>query len=348
MLQKKSNIQAQPLLASNLSSTGSRSVDNNTKADARTNLTVSHDDVIDEAAAADDENEKHDASLQEMLAKVKLENVFKSPGLWLLLGFLLFLFCLIGMRPTVGSVGREGWRRQEDAKNPSPKRSPASSVSSNLSPFMTMEGGRTPPPEQLCPGLVVPHGSECLLAVPCLARSLLSSLNVASRLDVQTLDGKSVIQADVIMPHSAKANQRPLVALWTAAVPGHHEQTPCLAYCQTSPDYPSRHVVSIFDSRRQLFGQIAKEPGVPCYALTSAADNIQLLFEGDFQNHAVSVTSNQPMMNNQKSRQLVAETSASVDSLHFRGSYYQLRVVSSIDVGLMLCAFFAIDFMEMS
>merc|ERR1719316_2047921 len=66
----------------------------------------------------------------------------------------------------------------------------------------------------LCPGLVVPHGNECILAVPFLPLTHSPGRDMAP-LNVQDLDGKSVIQADVVMPHSARATdpQRPIVVL---------------------------------------------------------------------------------------------------------------------------------------
>lgn len=196
--------------------------------------------------------------------------------------------------------------------------------------------------KHLCPGLVVPRGNECILAVPISASAAISSDMVT--LDVQDLDGKSVIQADVVMPQSARATdpQRALVVLRAGSAPRNSDmQAPVLAYCKASHDIGSRKIVYIYDGRDELFAQISQEFSPRCgvrYALTSSRIGLQLFFEGDILHHAVNVTNDQ--------LQVVSETSDAVMPFNPGGHYYKLRVASNIDVGLILCALFSMDFLE--
>lgn len=195
----------------------------------------------------------------------------------------------------------------------------------------------------LCPGLVVPHGNECILAVPSVGSS--SSTEIAS-LNVQDLDGKSVIQAEVVNPRAARGSaamaQRPIVVLRAGSAPASSgsQQQPLLAYCKAAQDLGSRKSVYIYDARDELFAQMVKDPGHHRYVLTSGRISLQLFFNGDLQKHSVEVT------NDQQAR--VADTQQAVMSFNPSGFYYKLRVVSNVDVGLMLCALFAIDCMELS
>jgi hypothetical protein len=199
--------------------------------------------------------------------------------------------------------------------------------------------------KHLCPGLVVPHGNECILAVPTLPISGSPGLDVAA-LNVQDLDGKSVIQADVVLPNSARASvamtQRPLVVLRAGSAPRNPGQPtqPLLAYCKASHEMGSRKSVYIYDARDELFAQIVKDPSNSRYVLTSGRVSLRLFFEGEILSHTVAVTNDQ--------HQLVAETTPSAMAFNPSGSFYKLRVVSNIDVGLILCALFAIDCMELS
>lgn len=276
----------------------------------------------------------------------RLETAKSHPGIFLVLLALLAFICACVFFPAGSKKDQDsaGLRSPGPASPtqpspyspprtstlPGPSTSPSLQTINNGSiAMMTSSGSR-----HLSPGLVVPQGSECILAVPSLEASLSSGGTSSSRLDVQTLDGKAVIQADIVTPNSPNAGQRPLVALWTA-----HTGAPCLAYCQASPDFRSYRAVSIYDTNRELFATITKA-GSPRYLLTLAHDGLKFEFEGDHLGHAVSVKNSQG--------KVVAESTPTVSAVSFRGTHYQLRVVSNIDVGLMLCAVFAIDFMEMA
>lgn len=220
-----------------------------------------------------------------------------------------------------------------------------------------MYQGRSPPASQqglplaaaakhLCPGLVVPHGNECILAVP-VVDSASSSREVAS-LNVQDLDGKSVIQAEVVNTRAANSRgavamaQRPLVVLRAGSGPGAGQSQPLLAYCKVAHDAGSRRSVYIYDARDELFAQMMKDPSSRRYILTSGRVTLKLHFEGDLQGHSITVTQVDGGAGHR-----VADTTPSVMAFNPTGHYYKLRVVSNVDVGLMLCALFTIDCLEM-
>jgi len=188
----------------------------------------------------------------------------------------------------------------------------------------------------LCPSLVVPLGKECILVVPALPPMGRNTAAVV----VQDLDGKSVMQAEVAM---GTMTQRPLVILRAGAPPRMvgGQQQPLLAYCKAGAESGAQKGVLIYNVRDELLAQIAKDPGnSDRYVLQSGHSSMQLFFEGDLQRHAVTVTNGQGAM--------VAETMPAVMAFNPTGVYYKLRVVSNVDVGLMLCALLAIDCLEIS
>jgi len=195
--------------------------------------------------------------------------------------------------------------------------------------------------KHLCPGLVVPHGNECILAVPVMPSASLS--RDMATLNVQDLEGKPVIQADVVMPLSARASdpQRALVVLRAGSAPRVSNQmaAPLLAYCKASHDIGSRRIVYIYDGRDELFAQLSKETSNR-YVLSRSADAVLLFLDGDIIHHAVTVTNEQSLV--------VSESSSTVMSFNPGGSYYKLRVAANVDVGLILCALFSMDFLERS
>lgn len=221
-------------------------------------------------------------------------------------------------------------------------------VPSPRPPFRAEDGlGSVIVDKHLCPGLVVPHGNECILAVPVLPVHSAVPRETAC-LNVQDLEGKSVIQAEVALPPSARGGYpgkaRPLVSLRAGPVtprPGAPQQPqPVLAYCKAAPDQGDRKRVYIYDNRDELFAQITKDSSMNCYVLSSGRTGLAISFEGDPLRHTVNVTNDQ--------RQLLAETTPWTAAFDAAGTYYKLRVVSNVDVGLMICALFSIDCMELS
>lgn len=186
----------------------------------------------------------------------------------------------------------------------------------------------------LCPGLVVPNGNECMLAVPLMPMASSTSQDMAI-LNVQDLEGKPVIQAEVVVPHSGRAHdtQRPLAKLRGCV------GAPLLAYCMAGHGSGSRQIAYLYNGRNELFAEMSKV-NTNWYVLKRTTDGAQLFFEGDIVNHAVTVTNEQSLV--------VSETSSSLMSFNPGGSYYKLRVAAKVDVGLILCALFSMNFLERS
>jgi hypothetical protein len=197
----------------------------------------------------------------------------------------------------------------------------------------------------LCPGLVVPHGNECILAVPALASASRAGLpdgtSIAS-LNVQDLDGKSVIQAEVALPRAGASEAVRHIVLRAGTAPRSHGQQapPLLAYCKAGPGGGARKSVSIYDQHDALFATISKDPSFGRFVLTSNRSSLRLQFDGDMRMHMMEVKSEQ--------NQVLADMKPADMPFNPSGVYYKLRVVSNVDVGLILCCLFAMESMELS
>jgi len=191
--------------------------------------------------------------------------------------------------------------------------------------------------KHLCPGLVVPHGNECILAVPAVP---LQPQRDLVEMSVRDLDGKCVIQAEVVPQAGPGITQRPVVVLRAGSVPrvGTHQVQPLLAYCKASHEVGVRKSVYIYDARDELFANIAKDPSHFRYTLSSGRSGLNIFVHGDFLRHSIQVTTDQG--------QLMAEALPASLPFEGTGNYYKLKVVSNVDVGLILATLFAIDHLE--
>jgi len=225
--------------------------------------------------------------------------------------------------PRPSSIEPGGVRGDTSVPRSSLKRD-ASSSSNNQVRFADGGGaGRSSSPGMnlLCRGLVVPPGSECVLAVPALANIGIPP-QTAGILPVRDMAGKAIVNLEVCRPDGS---QRPLCALKPASL-----STEPLAYCTLAAD--QRVIVN--NGRHEAFGVLQKTGA--SYTLTSDRMGIRLVLEGSFAQHAVRVTNSQ---------QLVADTQ--ITSVNFdNGHYYQLRASAQSDVGLLLCALVSIDVLE--
>mmetsp|Transcript_8525 Transcript_8525/g.18167 ORF Transcript_8525/g.18167 Transcript_8525/m.18167 type:complete len:645 (-) Transcript_8525:127-2061(-) len=206
-------------------------------------------------------------------------------------------------------------------------------------------------PRHLCPGLVVPRGNECVVAVP-VRPSAGFEPGGANSFNVRELSGAAVIQVEMSpTTWDAPRAEGHVIVLLRAA----HGSKPLIAYCKTGPESGGRRSVYVYDSKDELFAHITKvmtlaqmrsqsqrsSPDLssrPCYVLTSGRVGLQLLFDGNFREHAVNVTNEQ--------RRMLADTEPSSMKFDPAGSYYRLRVIENVDVGLVLCALLSIDEME--
>jgi len=196
-----------------------------------------------------------------------------------------------------------------------------------------------PMTRHLCAGLLVPSGNECVLAVPTLATSGVPRQGSIA-LNVRDLNGKPVIQVDVQAPSWSGFGQPPIAVLRAASVVGSDggSYAPLLAYCKAYREGEGAKSVYIYDGRDEVFAHIAKDPFRNCYVLTSGCVGLQLVIDGDFRHHTMSIV-------NEEQEEL-ADTELIDINFGTSHKYYKLRVSSNVDVGLMLCGLLAIDAME--
>merc|ERR1712039_1069740 len=100
-----------------------------------------------------------------------------------------------------------------------------------------------------------------------------------------------------------------------------------LAYCKAGRESSSRKSVYVYDAYDEFFAHIMRDPFKPCYVFTSGRIGYQLFFDGNFDEHGVSITNEQ--------REQLADTEPCEMAFDPSGQYYKLRVVSEVDVGIM-------------
>lgn len=241
--------------------------------------------------------------------------------------------------------------------------------SKSLAPGATQV--RSPPPSQrslppgpggmpkttkgLCPGLIVPDNSECVLAICSLSDlqgpkspmvsntsprpgSLLSQM--ARSLDILDLQGKPVMRAHVVLPwpQDAAFKQRPAVVTLCTMNPSTTMPEERLTFCRAGGEGGGRRSMYIYDKEDVLFGCIKRDVTRPRYVLTSSRGGLQLLFEGDFRHNNVNVLSD--------SREMLSHTEPSSMRGATGSSFYQVRIIAGIDVGLIVSGLLSIEAME--
>lgn len=209
---------------------------------------------------------------------------------------------------------------------------------------------------QLCPGLVVPRGSECVLAVQPVP--LQAPRQDASHASVEILDlcGKPVLKAQVARPllwcqvdggdmTSSWGSSRPPAVTLRMLQPipgpgllGPGRDSSILTVCRAGETSDARRQMLVYDAAGKLFGRLVKDPTRPRYVLSSNRGECRINFDGIFSDHAVLIT-------NDRQEQLAdAEPCSMAFNPHRK--FYRLRVASGVDVGLMICGLVAIDEME--
>mmetsp|Transcript_17729 Transcript_17729/g.41240 ORF Transcript_17729/g.41240 Transcript_17729/m.41240 type:complete len:485 (+) Transcript_17729:187-1641(+) len=218
----------------------------------------------------------------------------------------------VGPSPRDGSVTRSSLKRD------------ASTGSNGQVRFADGGGARSSSPagsNLLCRGLVVPPGSECVLAVPALATIGIPPAT-SGVIPVRDMAGKAIVNLEVCRPDGG---QRPICALKPANM-----STEPLAYCSMASDSS----VVVYNGRHEAFATLQKIGSA--YSMTSERMGVRLAFEGSFPHHSVRVTNSQ---------QLVADTAPTTVGFD-NGHHYQLRAAAQSDVGLLLCALVSIDVLE--
>jgi len=188
----------------------------------------------------------------------------------------------------------------------------------------------------LCPGLVVPRGSECLLSMPVTPIVLGDVVSFQAR----DLGGKPVITVD-LRRAAELASPASSQAIAVLRVPGKNGLGDALASCRASQGADGERAAVILNIRQEVFASIARV-SARSYVLTGQGGSPQMKFEGEIANHSVIVSQREEGGGDQ----LLAETEPAVMTFDQEGSYYQLRVCSGQDVGLILCGLLAVGRLE--
>jgi len=225
------------------------------------------------------------------------------------------------------------------------KQAPSARSNAKETPRAPASSTPSGPSRQLCPELVVPLGSECVLAVRCLITAKTQQCNF----EVLDINGKGVLRVEV-SPQSALSrnshvpSQRSPTITLKALQPRETTGGLVLAYCcnvSRADDLwtsNGKRNVCIYNENDELFAHIVKDEARHRYVLTSGRPGLQLLFEGNFEERAVDVAN--------EARELLAATEPAAMPFDPINRYYKLRVAADVDVGLVLCGLLAIDQIE--
>mmetsp|Transcript_133687 Transcript_133687/g.260324 ORF Transcript_133687/g.260324 Transcript_133687/m.260324 type:complete len:513 (-) Transcript_133687:86-1624(-) len=204
----------------------------------------------------------------------------------------------------------------------------------------------------LCRGLIVPLGSECFLAMRPVSSMPSSRESALAAVEVLDLSGKPVLKA-MIHRGSKKSyvdrgsSSTPAVTLCMLQSPHGQHESSVLAACFEDTDENGHRQMRIHDANNTLFGHLGRDSSVVNrYMLrcTGGADSrdpkrkCTVSFEGFFGTHSI-------LIQNEFQEQL-ADTQESVMPFSPSTKFYQLRVASGVDVGLMICCLVSIDELE--
>lgn len=204
----------------------------------------------------------------------------------------------------------------------------------------------------ICHGLVVPPGSDCVLAIRP-ARRRGSECVV----DISDLRGKPVLKAHIARPHHwGKVDTNILVTMgWNFShTPGIRlcmldavkdgqkskgSSNKALTLCHGGGGSDGRPTMFIYDSDGRYFGSIAKASGGQSrYVFTAHNSDQSLHFDGLFADNAVCISS--------PTQYRLAETEPCCMAFDLQNEYYRLRCSGTVDVGLIISCLLSIEEIE--
>lgn len=190
----------------------------------------------------------------------------------------------------------------------------------------------------LCPGLVVPDSSDCVLVIRTLPQRQSAKTDfgdaAAGRgaIENQIFDlvGKAVLSASIVQPWPQQG--KAVVTLHTLHSPRSAEGG-WLSLCRAGPDGKSAY---IYDKDDAIFASLARDG--PRYVLSGNAGETMLFFEGGFEENRVHILDGRGNM--------IAHTEPCRMDFEPDGSFYQARVAAGVDVGIVLSGLLSIDAMQ--
>lgn len=211
-------------------------------------------------------------------------------------------------------------------------------------------------PEPLCPGLVVPRSSECLLAIPIL-RTFGPSSSSAT-FDISDLTGKSVLRCSMRVPiwgATGVAAAEPVLRIF--GLPSRQREgldpaavvTLPVAYCRVAPERlhtevslpgpEHRRTLTMHSAEHEFFGSICQDATRPVYVLTSHRAGVTMIFTGDFEKWNFQVVGLRG--------EWLAEVLPGSAPFDPEGSYCKIKVAAEVDVGMLMCGVLAIELIEL-
>lgn len=198
----------------------------------------------------------------------------------------------------------------------------------------------------LCPGLVVPANSDCVLVIRIMPKIVdsetdmgdaaagkpLASTRAALELDVFDLLGKSVLSASIAQQWPKQGDM--VVTLRPLGAP-RASDSGYLTQCRAGSIEKS---ISIYGKDDTLFGHMKRDPSSTGYVLNSSRGELLFLFEGSFEDHRIRVFD--------RRHTLMAHTEPCKMAFEPEGQFYQTRIATGVDVGLVLSGLLAIQTME--
>lgn len=240
---------------------------------------------------------------------------------------------------------------QEDRPRQSPpasQRSHQAAAPSPPSPYPPDQSTRPPDRRVLCKELVVPEGTECVLAVP--VTGLETSQRTQRNFAVTDKKGKTLLSVNLVLPKGPSGHRIERLTLQSAGggdalascdivIPtvGSGAGGPRISCTIQSKDDNlfARMKFELHDAPKAAEGETQLGQ---CYEMVGVGGTWTVSFYGDLSNHNLNVT-------NDKS-QLLGTVEAANLPFGEPGSHYQLRVAPLADAGLILMALLALDRMK--
>jgi len=203
---------------------------------------------------------------------------------------------------------------------------------------------------KLCHGLVVPPGSDCILAVQIPERR-----RKGRTVDILDLQGNGVLTAYIARPHMWSkvdlevvrtmqwdlATHTPSIQLFAheSAKPdgsaGRPGKEP-LAFCNEGILNGSEPRFFVFDGEGNCFGHVAKEHK-QCYVFSTFGSSGLLNFTGQFSEHKVYINNRAVSLGETEPCSMASDPD---------NDYCCLRCCGTVDVGLVICCLLAIGEIE--
>jgi len=209
---------------------------------------------------------------------------------------------------------------------------------------------------KLCHGLVVPLGSECVLAVR--PANLNYGKPCAHNVEAFDMNGRPVLGLDLKRPLVwAEAMEEPSPKVVKPAVTlrmlgkfdnstAHHQSAAngqgfVLASCREAKNADGQGCMYVYNAQDKVFACLAKDPEKQQrYLLWSVDGDFEIIFDGIFRDYAV-------LIYNKRQEQLACAEPCRV-SFNLQDQFYKLQINAGVDVGLIICCLVALDEMEAS